>query len=175
MSVDKRHGRWYTHIVFPIPQARQYLTRKGGERMKKVLTIALLAAFCAMAFGAVMVVADEGMKTVDAPAEKFPVKKLKAGAKAKPPVTFNHGKHGTDLSCDTCHHTDKGLVAGGETKSCFECHGPEAVTGADGKVQPDTYKMIHDKAVGKCIKCHKTDAKATAAGAPTKCKDCHKK
>ena len=143
--------------------------------MKRVLTVALLVAFGAMAFGAVAVIAADEMKTIDAPAEKFPAKKLKDGAKKKPPVTFNHGKHGTDLSCDTCHHTDKGLVAGGETKSCFECHGPEAVTGADGKVQPDSHKIFHDKTVGKCLKCHKTDAKAMEAGAPTKCKDCHKK
>ena len=138
--------------------------------MKKVLTVALLAAFCAMAFGAVAVIAADEMKTVDAPADKFPPKKLKAGAKAKPAVTFNHGKHGADLGCVVCHHTQEDLKAGGEAQSCFECHGPAA----DGK-QLDTYKMIHDKASGKCLKCHKTDAKATAAGAPTKCKDCHKK
>lgn len=170
MSIDKRHGRWYTTRVFPIPQARQYLTKKGGKRMKRVLTIALLAAFCAMAFGAVMVIAEEGMMTIDAPAEKFPAKKLKDGAKAKPPVTFNHGKHGADLGCPTCHHTQPDLKAGGEAKSCFECHGPEAKD-----KQVDTYKMIHDKTNGKCLKCHKTDAKAMAAGAPTKCGDCHKK
>jgi hypothetical protein len=143
--------------------------------MKKVLTVALLAAFCAMTFGAVMVVAEDGMVTIDAPADKFPVKKLKAGAKAKPAVTFNHGKHGAELSCATCHHTQPDLKAGGEAKSCFECHGPEAVTGADGKVQPDSHKIFHDKKIGMCVKCHKTDAKAMAASAPTKCKECHKK
>ena len=138
--------------------------------MKKLLTIALLAAFTMMAFGAVMVVAEDGMLTLDKPADKWPAKKLKNGAKAKPPVTFNHGKHGADLGCATCHHTQPELKAGGEAKSCFECHGPEAKD-----KQLDTYKMIHDKKVGMCLNCHKNDAKATAAGAPTKCKDCHKK
>jgi hypothetical protein len=139
--------------------------------MKKVLTVALLAAFCAMAFGAVMVVAEDGMLTIDGPADKFPVKKLKAGAKAKPAVTFNHEKHGAELGCVTCHHTQPELKAGDTTaKSCFECHGPVA----DGK-QLDSHKIFHDKTSGKCVKCHKTDAKAMAAGAPTKCKECHKK
>ena len=40
--------------------------------MKRVLTAALLVAFCAMAFGAVAVIAADEMRTVDAPAEKFP-------------------------------------------------------------------------------------------------------
>ncbi len=134
--------------------------------MRKGLILALLAAFCVMAFGAV-VVAEEGMLTVDAPAEKFPAKKLKDGAKAKPPVTFNHGKHGADLGCVTCHHTQPDLKAGGEGKSCFECHGPEAKD-----KQLDTYSMIHDKKAGKCLKCHN---EKKAEGAPTKCGDCHKK
>lgn len=138
--------------------------------MKKVLTVALLAAFTMMAFGAVMVVAEDGMLTIDKPAEVWPAKKLKNGAKAKPPVTFNHGKHGADLGCVTCHHTQPELKAGGEAQSCFECHGPEAKD-----KQLDTNKMIHDKKLGKCLNCHKNDAKAVAAGAPTKCKDCHKK
>jgi len=140
--------------------------------MKKVLTVALLAAFCAMAFGAVMVVAEDGMLTIDQPKEKFPKAKLdkKTGEKKKPPVTFNHGKHGADLGCATCHHTQPELKAGDKTaESCFKCHGPEAKD-----KQVDSYKMIHDKVNGKCLKCHKTPD-ATAAGAPTKCKDCHKK
>jgi len=130
--------------------------------MRKGLILALLAAFCVMAVGAV-VVAEEGMLTIDAPAEKFPAKKLKDGAKAKPPVTFNHAKHGADLGCPTCHHTQPDLKAGGEGKSCFECHGPEAKD-----AQPDTYDMIHK---GKCIPCHKEKG----GNAPTKCGDCHKK
>ena len=73
----------------------------------------------------------------------------------------------------TCHHSqdDAKLKAGGEAaKSCFECHGPVA---EDKKL--DSHKIFHDKKASKCLKCHKTDAKAMAAGAPTKCKDCHVK
>jgi hypothetical protein len=143
--------------------------------MKKVLTVALLAAFCAMTLGAVAVIAADEMKTVDAPADKFPVKKLKEGAKAKPPVTFNHGKHADKLGCAECHHTQPELKAGGEAKSCFECHGPEATTTADGKAQPDSHKIFHDKTLSSCVACHKTNADAMAAAAPTKCADCHKK
>ena len=142
--------------------------------MKKVLTVALLAAFCAMTLGAVAVIAADEMKTIDQPKEKFPKAKLdkKTGEKKKPPVTFNHGKHGDKLGCVACHHTqDEAKLKDGSdaAKSCFECHGPEAKD-----KQLDSYKMIHDKVNGKCIKCHKTPD-ATAAGAPTKCKDCHKK
>lgn len=143
--------------------------------MKKGIVIALLVAFSAFAFAAVVVTAAEnpdGTMKLDAPAKVFPVKKLNPdGTKKKNPVTFNHKKHG-DLGCPTCHHTDKELKAGGTTKSCFECHGPEAKT-VDGKAQLDTYAMVHDKKVGKCLACHTTDAKAQAAKAPTKCKECH--
>ena len=141
--------------------------------MKKVLTLALLAVFCASVFGAVAVIAADGMKTIDQPADKWPAKKLKAGAKKKPPVTFNHDKHGADAGCVTCHHTqDEAKMKDGSeaAKSCFECHGPEAKD-----KQVDSYKMFHDKKVGKCITCHKEKEAAGNANAPTKCKGCHVK
>ena len=118
--------------------------------MKKGFVLALLAGFCLMAFGTV-VVADSHMLTIDAPAEKFPAKKLKDGKKEKPPVTFTHKEHGEKYGCAACHHTqdEAKLKDGSEAaKSCFECHGPEAKDD-----QPDTYKMIHDKKAGKCLKC----------------------
>jgi hypothetical protein len=136
--------------------------------MKKVLALALLAMFSMAVFGAIAVTADDGMKTIDAPADKWPAKKLKDGAKKKPPVTFNHGKHGADNGCVLCHHTqdDAKMKDGSETAvSCFTCHGPEAKD-----KQVDTYKMIHDKKIGKCVKCHKD-----GGAGPTKCGDCHKK
>ena len=138
--------------------------------MKKVLALALLAMFSMAVFGAIAVTADDGMKTIDAPADKWPAKKLKDGAKKKPPVTFNHAKHG-EAGCAVCHHTqeDAKMKDGSDAaKSCFSCHGPEAKDN-----QLDTHKMIHDKKVGKCIACHSTEANK-AAGAPTKCKECHK-
>ena len=139
--------------------------------MKKVLALALLAMFSMAVFGAIAVTADDGMKTIDAPADKFPAKKLKDGAKKKPPVTFNHAKHG-EAGCAVCHHTqeDAKMKDGSDAaKSCFSCHGPEAKD-----KQLDTYAMIHDKKVGKCLACH-NEADNKAAGAPTKCGDCHKK
>ena len=139
--------------------------------MKKVLVLALLAMFSMAVFGAIAVTADDGMKTIDQAADKWPAKKLKAGAKKKPPVTFNHAKHG-EAGCVDCHHTqDDATMKDGTVPavSCFTCHGPEAKD-----AQVDTYKMIHDKKIGKCIKCH-NEEKNKAAGAPTKCKECHKK
>jgi hypothetical protein len=110
----------------------------------------------------------DGTLTVNKDAKVFPAKKLNAdGTKKKNPVTFNHTKHGA-LGCVTCHHTQPELKAGATAaKSCFECHGPEAKD-----KQLDTYELIHGK-TGKCINCHKTDAKAMEAKAPTACKGCH--
>ena len=140
--------------------------------MKKGIVVALLCAFSVFAIGAVVVTAAEGPDgklTIDKPAKVFPVKKLNAdGTKKKNPVTFNHKKHGESLGCPTCHHQEKELKAGATTaKSCFECHGPEAKD-----KQLDAYELIHGK-TGKCLNCHKTDAKAQAAKAPTACKECH--
>ena len=134
--------------------------------MKKGLALVLLASFIVMAFAAV-VVAEGGMVTIDQPADKWPAKKLKDGAKKKPPVTFNHDKHGADFGCETCHHKATAEdIAAKKVASCFTCHGAEA----DGD-KLDTYAVIHDKAKGKCLKCHKEKG----GNAPTKCGDCHKK
>lgn len=138
--------------------------------MRKGVAIATMVLFAAFALGVGL--AQAGL-TIDAPAAKFPAKKLNAdGTKKKNPVTFDHDKHGKALGCATCHHTQKELVeadlaAKDKVKSCFECHGPEAKD-----KQVDSYEMIHSK-TGKCVACHKTDEKAKAAGAPKSCKDCH--
>jgi hypothetical protein len=137
--------------------------------MKKGIVITLLAVFAVFAVGvAYAAVGADGKLTVNAPAAKFPAKKLNAdGTKKKNPVTFNHTKHQA-LGCQKCHHTEKELKAGGTpAKLCFDCHGPEAKD-----KQLDSYEMIHGKG-GLCLACHKTDAAAMAAKAPTACKDCH--
>ena len=137
--------------------------------MKKGIVIALLAVFSVFAVGvAYAAINADGTMTIDKPAAKFPAKKLNAdGTKKKNPVTFNHTKHG-EMGCATCHHTEKELKAGGTpAKLCFDCHGPAAQD-----KQVDTYEMIHGK-TAMCIACHKTDAKAMAAKAPTACKACH--
>jgi Class III cytochrome C family len=140
--------------------------------MKKGIVIAVLAVFSVFAVGpAFAAVGADGKLTVDKPAAKFPAKKLNAdGTKKKNPVTFNHTKHGA-LGCVKCHHQDKDLKAGGTpAKLCFDCHG--AAPDAANAKQVDAYEMIHGKTAG-CIACHKTDAAAMAAKAPTACKGCH--
>jgi len=142
--------------------------------MKKVAVVALSVVFSAFAVGVAFAshhLTADGKLTMDKPAASWPAKKLNAdGTKKKNPVTFNHKKHGADLGCVSCHHTEKELKEGGKpAKLCFECHGPAA--SADGK-QVDTYEMIHGK-TAMCLACHKTDAKAIAAKAPTACKECH--
>lgn len=137
--------------------------------MKKGIVIALMVVFSVFAVGvAFATINADGTMTVNKDAKVFPPKKLNAdGTKKKNPVTFNHKKHG-EMGCQTCHHQEKELKAGDtKAKSCFECHGPEAKD-----KQLDSYELIHGK-TGKCLACHKTDAKAQAAKAPTGCKDCH--
>ena len=139
--------------------------------MKKGIVVALLAVFSVFAVGVAYAshhMTPDGKLTLDKPIDKWPPAKIKDGKKAKNPVTFNHTKHGKDLGCVECHHADKDLKEGGKpAKLCFECHGP--APSADGK-QPNTYDMIHKKG---CLDCHKTNEKAKAAKAPTKCKECH--
>lgn len=139
--------------------------------MKKGIVVAVLVAFAAFAFGAVVVSAEEGMKTINADAKLFPAKKLNAdGTKKKGPVSFDHAKHGKNLGCKECHHTQPTLGTDAAVKgtSCFTCHGADAKD-----KQPDTYEMIHGKS-GKCLACHKdVKAKDAASKAPTACKECH--
>ena len=139
--------------------------------MKKAVVVALMMVFSVFAVGVAFAshhMTADGKLTLDKPVDKWPPAKIKEGKKAKGPVTFNHTKPGADLGCATCHHTEKELKAGGTpAKLCFDCHGPEAKD-----KQVDTYEMIHGKDA-MCLACHKTDAKAQAAKAPTSCKACH--
>lgn len=73
-------------------------------------------------------------------------------------VAFDHAKHQgyEGVTCDKCHHTDKG---GKAATKCSECH-----------AKPDA-KVNGKKAFHKtCKDCHKSGKKG-----PTKCKECHKK
>jgi len=132
--------------------------------MKKVLMVAVAAVFGVFAVSAGPALADE--KKIDWPEAVF------GKAKTKTPPTFNHEKHGADLGCVTCHHTEPDLKAGGQAKTCITegCHGATA----DGK-KLTAKDIIHKVPEGRCLACHKTDEKAKAAGAPTKCNDCHPK
>ena len=134
--------------------------------MKKGIVAALVGVFSVFAVGSVVMAAEgpDGKMTIDQP------EKVWGKAKSKAAVTFNHKKHGADLGCATCHHTQPTLGKDAAVKgtSCFTCHGAEA------KDKQLTAKdIIHKAGVGKCVNCHKTDEKAKAAKAPTGCKDCH--
>jgi len=135
--------------------------------MKKGFVVALVGVFSMFAVGTTVIAAEgpDGKMTINQPEAVWG----KAKSKTKAPqvgVSFNHKKHGADLGCVTCHHTEKELKAGGTAKSCFTCHGAEAKD-----KQPSAKDMIHK---GSCVKCHK-DAKAkdAASKAPTACKECH--
>lgn len=147
--------------------------------MKRVTRLLVLCAFALSATGAAFAAAagaPEGKLTLDKPAAIFPPKKLGAdGAKTRNPVTFNHKQHGSEFGCKECHHTQPQLKAGEAATPCFggQCHGPEAVKDAQGRLKPDSWATIHDRQVGKCLKCHGTNEKAVAAKAPTKCALCH--
>lgn len=98
--------------------------------------------------------------------------KVDAAVKKQPPVTFNHAKHGDTLvkSCDTCHHTNKGLTKAQadkvDVKKCSECH-----LEPKGKVPSmrDT-SLTKNPLHIRCIACHKEQKKG-----PTACNKCHVK
>jgi hypothetical protein len=95
--------------------------------------------------------------SIEVPTE--PVRITNFGKKA--PVVFDHAMHG-EVACVDCHHNE----ADGQYK-CGECHGLE--------VQAETPKIkdaMHDKAAGKCYRCHfgkEPEAKKL------KCAECHVK
>ncbi len=92
-------------------------------------------------------------------------------AKAKQPaVTFDHAKHATTLvkSCDTCHHTQKGLKTDEGTKvvKCTTCH-----LNAKGKVPSmREASLTKNPFHTRCIQCHKEAKKG-----PAVCTGCHVK
>ena len=98
--------------------------------------------------------------------------KVDVAAKKQPPVTFDHAKHGDTLvkSCDTCHHTEKGLTKAQtdkvDVKKCSECH-----LEPQGKV-PSMREMSLTKNPMhiRCVGCHKEQKKG-----PQACTACHKK
>ena len=141
--------------------------------MKKVIVVALVGVFSMFAVGTTVIAAEgpDGKMTINLPAASFD----KPKGKTKAPqvgVTFNHKKHGADLKCVTCHHTQPTLGTDAAVKgvSCFsdatKCHG--AVADAKKLTAKD---VIHK---GACLKCHKAEvAKNAASAAPVKCKVCH--
>jgi hypothetical protein len=97
---------------------------------------------------------------------------INAAAKKQPGVPFDHKKHSETLvkTCDTCHHTNKGMTnanaTGVKVAKCTTCH-----LDPKGKVPSMRDMSLTANPFHKnCIGCHKTQKKG-----PTVCKDCHKK
>ncbi len=99
--------------------------------------------------------------------------KIDEAAKKQPPVTFDHAKHGDTLvkSCDTCHHTQKGLTKAQtdkvDVKKCSACHlNPAKATIPSMREMAPTKNPFHIR----CVACHKAEKKG-----PVACTGCHKK
>jgi len=97
---------------------------------------------------------------------------INAAAKKQPAVSFSHEKHSMTLvkTCDTCHHTQKGLTAekAKDTKvvKCSTCHLDPKGTVPSMREMSLTKNPLHME----CITCHKEQKKG-----PTACTGCHVK
>ena len=116
---------------------------------------------------ATMLIATIAFAKIEVPKEV----KIGEAAKKQPAVTFNHGEHAAKLakSCETCHHTAKGLTAASEKKpeKCSACHlDPKEAKVPSMREMSLTKNPFHMV----CIKCHKDSKKG-----PTSCTQCHKK
>jgi Class III cytochrome C family len=98
--------------------------------------------------------------------------KIDAAAKKQPSVAFDHAKHGDTLakSCDTCHHTNKGLVKAQadkiDVKKCSQCHLDPKGNVPSMREMSLTKNPMHIR----CLGCHKAQKKG-----PTACNKCHVK
>ena len=95
---------------------------------------------------------------------------IDAAAKKQPPVPFSHEKHATKLvkTCDTCHHTQKGLKSdeGVKVVKCSSCHLDPKPNVPSMREMSLTKNPLH----AGCIDCHKEQKKG-----PTACTGCHVK
>ena len=121
--------------------------------MKKLILSMSLVLAAAVAF------AHHGPATIE----------IKAAAKKQPGVKFSHEKHAKlAASCDTCHHTQKGLKSDSEkVVKCTTCHldpkKPEIPSMREMSLSKNPF---HER----CIACHKEQKKG-----PTACTGCHVK
>ena len=125
--------------------------------MKKSL---VLAAVILLMVGVNVAFAHHGPATVT----------IKAAAAKQAPVVFPHAKHSDTLvkTCDTCHHTNKGLTKKTDTKvqKCYACHldpKDKAPSMREASLQKNPVHKL-------CITCHKAQKKG-----PTTCTVCHTK
>jgi Class III cytochrome C family len=127
--------------------------------MRKTMTLAVIALF---SLGLTTASAHHGPVTTT----------INEAAKKQPGVPFPHEKHALKLvkSCETCHHTNKGLTLDNADKAkvqkCASCH-----LDPKGKV-PSMRELSLTKNPFhiRCISCHKEQKKG-----PVSCKDCHVK
>jgi hypothetical protein len=98
---------------------------------------------------------------------------INAAAKKQGPVKFAHGKHHSKLvkSCDTCHHTQKGLTeataTGTNVVKCTTCHlDPKSAKMPSMREASMTKNPFHIR----CISCHRSAKKG-----PVVCTGCHVK
>lgn len=98
--------------------------------------------------------------------------KIEAAKSKQAAVPFDHAKHGDTLAktCDTCHHTQKGLTKAQtdkvDVKKCSACHlKPQGKIGTMADMSPAKNPMHI-----RCIGCHKEQKKG-----PTVCTKCHVK
>ena len=93
--------------------------------MKKGFAVALVGVFSMFAVGTTVIAAEgpDGKMTINQPEATYGKPKTKTKA-PQVGVTFNHKKHGADLGCATCHHTQPTLGKDAAVKavSCFTCH-----------------------------------------------------
>lgn len=123
--------------------------------MKK--STAILAALAFLLMAVVAVAAVPGKVSINQAVSK------------QGPVAFDHGKHAAAVkTCDTCHHTQKGLTKDtkGEVKKCAACH----LDAKDKVPSAREMSMTKNPYHIKCIGCHKTEKKG-----PTACNGCHAK
>ncbi len=124
--------------------------------MRKILYLVLAIVAC---LTAAIAFADKIPATVT----------INAAAKKQAPVVFPHEKHTTLVkTCDTCHHTNKGLTADSKVKveKCSSCH-----LKAQGKVSTMSDMSLTKNPMHiRCVGCHKTLKKG-----PVTCTACHKK
>lgn len=137
------------------------MTRARNARMDALSTPIRWTAVLLAALLATNLFAHHGPVTVT----------IKAAAKKQGPVVFSHGKHAATLvkSCDTCHHTQKGLKTEEGTKvvACTTCHlDPKNATVPGMREMSLAKNPFHVR----CISCHKEAKKG-----PTICTGCHKK
>jgi hypothetical protein len=112
-----------------------------------------------LGFVAAVALAHHGPATVN----------INAAAKKQPAVPFSHEKHAKlAKSCDTCHHTQKGLTSDEKTKvvKCSTCHLDPKPPVPSMREMSLTKNPLHVR----CIACHKEQKKG-----PTACTGCHVK